>query len=59
MTDTVLSQIVEIRASGVANMLDVTAVQRAAYDNEFYELVCFIEDDRKAYVSFIFTGETS
>jgi hypothetical protein len=25
---------------------------------EFYELVCFIEDDRKAYARFLMTGKT-
>lgn len=58
MTETVREQILAVRANGGANMLDINAVQRIAHDMDFYELVCFIEDDRKAYVNFIFTGET-
>ena len=38
-------------------MLDIPAVQRMAFENGFYELVCFIEEDRAAYVRFILTGE--
>jgi hypothetical protein len=50
-------QIIAIRDEGKTNMLDTRAVQRLAFDQEFYELVCFIESDRKAYAHFIFTGE--
>ena len=38
-------------------MFDLTAVQRAAYDNGFFELVLFIEEHKGDYVHFIFTGE--
>ncbi len=46
-----------IRAEGKTNMLDINTVQRLAFDREFYELVNFIEADRKAYTNFILTGE--
>ena len=57
MNETVFSQIMDIRDSGRVNMLDVPAVQRMAFEMGFYELVCFIEENRVAYVRFILTGE--
>jgi hypothetical protein len=54
--ETIREQIMAIRDEGRANMLDTNAVQRLAYEHDFYELVNFIEDDRKAYSNFIFTG---
>ena len=53
----IFSQIMDICDSGGMNMLDIPAVQRMAFENGFYELVCFIEEDRAAYVRFILTGE--
>ena len=47
-----------VRATGKCNMFSVNEVQRVAYDMDFYELVNFIEDDRKAYSRFILTGKT-
>jgi len=38
-------------------MLDTKAVQRYAHDHNLYELVIFIEENRKAYAAFIFIGE--
>jgi len=32
-------------------------VQRLAYEKEFYELVCFIEETRREYVHFILYGD--
>lgn len=55
-TQTVRDQILKIRESGESNMLLVPAVQRIAFDLGYYELVVFIEDHRKAYVTFIMTG---
>ena len=57
MNETVFSQIMDIRDSGQVNMFDVPGVQRMAFEMGFYELVCFIEEDRAAYVRFILTGE--
>ena len=57
MSDEVFRQIMAIRDTGRVNMFDVPAVQRMAFESGFYELVCFIEEDRAAYVRFILTGE--
>ena len=59
MNEKVVSQIMDIRNSGRVNMFDVPSVQRMAFEMGFYELVCFIEEDRAAYVRFILTGENS
>ena len=57
MNEKIVSQIMDIRNSGRVNMFDVPSVQRMAFEMGFYELVCFIEEDRAAYVRFILTGE--
>ena len=57
MSEKIFSQIMHIRDSGRVNMLDIPAVQRMAFKMEFYELICFIERDRAAYIRFILTGE--
>ena len=57
MNEKVVSQIIDIRDSGRVNMFDVPGVQRMAFEMGFYELVCFIERDRAAYIRFILTGE--
>lgn len=57
ITDTLVEQILEIRASGVINMFDATGVQVEANRREFYELVIFIEEHRAEYGRFILTGE--
>ena len=58
MTDKVRKQILDIRETGLTNMFDVMAVQRIANDMGFYELVLFLEENRKEYAHFILTGET-
>ena len=57
MNEKVFAQILDIRDSGQVNMFDVSSVQRMAFEMGFYELVCFIEEDRAAYVRFILTSE--
>lgn len=57
MNETVFSQIMDIRDFGRVNMFDIPAVQRMAFEMGFYELICFIEEDRAAYVRFILTSE--
>jgi len=57
MNETIFTQIMDIRDSGRVNMFDIPSVQRMAFKMEFYELICFIERDRAAYVHFILTGE--
>jgi hypothetical protein len=57
MKEKIKEQILQIRDSGVTNMLDVNRVQYEANRLEFYELVIFIEENKKEYVHFIMTGE--
>ena len=57
MNEKVVFQIRDIRNSGRVNMFDVPGVQRMAFEMGFYELICFIERDRAAYIRFILTGE--
>jgi hypothetical protein len=55
--DKLREEILTIRDSGYCNMLDTTAVQRAASDLGFHDLVLFIEYDKRSYTNFIFYGE--
>ena len=57
MTETIKDQILAIRDTGLTNMFDVNAVQRLAYERDFYALVVYLEENRKEYVHFIMTGE--
>ena len=57
MSDKIKEQILVIRNTGITNMFDVIAVQRIAFEMGFYELVDFIETDRKAYIDFIIYGK--
>ena len=58
MTEKVKEQILAVRDTGLTNMFDLRAVQRIAYEMDFYELVTFIEEEKGAYVRFILTGGT-
>ena len=57
ITETLVSQIMKIRATGRVNMLSCNEVQRLAFEMDLYELVDFLETDSKAYSRFIMTGE--
>ena len=57
LTEKIKEQIFAVRDSGAANMCNMAAVQRAAFDRGFYELVLFIEENRDAYWDFILTGK--
>lgn len=57
MNDKIKEQILTIRETGLTNMFDVRTVRRIAYEMDFYELVDFLETDRKAYVDFIIYGK--
>ena len=57
MDEKVKEQILAIRDTGLANMFDLSLVQRLAYERDFYELVLYLEEHRKEYVHFILTGE--
>ena len=52
-------EILAVRDSGLVNMLDASGVQKIAFDMGFYELVCFIEDNKGKYAKFIFSGDES
>ena len=57
MDEKVKEQILAIRDTGLTNMFDIPAVQRLAYERDFYELVLYLEDYRKEYVNFILHGD--
>lgn len=57
MTEEIREQIMAIRDSGLTNMFDIKAVQRLAYERDFFDLVMFIEEHKAKYVKFILTGE--
>lgn len=57
MTETIREQILAIRDTGLTNMFDVRTVQRLAFGQDFYELVCYLEEHRKEYVRFIMFGD--
>lgn len=57
MNEKIREQILAIRDTGLTNMLDVYAVQRLAFERDFFELVCYIDDDKAGYVRFIMTGK--
>ena len=57
MDEKVKDQILAIRDTGLTNMFDLPVVQRLAYERDFYELVCWLEDHKKEYVRFILTGK--
>ena len=58
VTDKIREQLMAVRDSGRTNMLDTNTVQIIANEMNFFELVIFIEEHRKEYVHFIFTGES-
>lgn len=57
MPPAVKEQILAVRDTGLTNMFDMTAVQRIAYDMNFYDLICWLEDHKKEYSRFIMFGE--
>lgn len=58
MTEVVRKQIMAVRATGEANMLDISLVQVIANRMGFYELVIYLEEHKREYASFIITGST-
>lgn len=57
ITDKIFEQIMDIRDSGICNMLDTVAVQNEAFKEEFFETVVLIEEHKKEYVRFIMYRE--
>ncbi len=57
ITDKLLEQIKDIRASGKYNMFDLPGIQREAFERDYFELVTFLEESKKDCLNFIFTGQ--
>ena len=57
MDQIIKQQILIIRDTGRTNMFDVNMVQRLAFERDFHELVCWLEDHEIEYVTFIMYGE--
>lgn len=57
ITDRIVEQIMEIRASGESNMFDVKGVQKIAHRRQFYELVVLLEEYPEKYSEFILHGK--
>lgn len=57
MDEKIREQILAVRETALTNMFDIHAVQRIAFDMDFYELVIFIEEHRSEYVNFILHGD--
>ena len=58
MTERIKEQIEAVRQSGETNMLDTRMVQWIASRENYFELVIYLEEHRKEYVNYLFTGET-
>lgn len=58
MTDKIRDLIMSIRNSGATNMMDVTQIQRLAFEQDFHELVIFIQENRGEYIQFILYGDS-
>ena len=57
MNETIITQIMAIRDSGVTNMFDIRRVQQEAARVGYTELVEFLKDHPSEYSAFILTGE--
>lgn len=57
MTKTIREQILKVRDTGLTNMFDTRTVQRIAYESGYYELVLFLEENKKEYANFILYGD--
>ena len=57
MDKKIRDEILDIRSTGLANMLDIPYVQRLAFNRNCFDLVLFIEEHRKEYVHFILYGD--
>jgi hypothetical protein len=57
MDKRVIEQIIAIRDSGLTNMFDSRMVQQIAYEMDFFELVNYIDEHRRAYGLFILNGD--
>ena len=59
IADEIVEQILAVRNTGEANMFDIRAVMKVAYDLELYKLVTFLDDRKNQddYYNFIFNGK--
>ena len=57
MNEKLKNQIIKIAKSGRTNMFLTNEVQVIADEMGFYELVIFIEEQKKEYVNFIIHGD--
>lgn len=57
MDATVRQQILSIRDSGQTNMFDIQTVQWIANQNNYFELVHFIEEHKSEYTRSILQGD--
>ncbi len=55
--DTIFTQIMDIRDSGITNMFDAKAVFELAVAKDYYELADFIFSYTPHYSNFILTGK--
>lgn len=53
----VKKQILKIRDTGLTNMFDIPLVQRLAFENDYFELVVYLEENPEEYVHFILCGD--
>ena len=49
-------QIIKVQQTGRTNMFDTKMVQVIANEMGLYELVCFIEEEKKAYANYVMKG---
>ncbi len=57
ITDIIFQQIMDIRDSGLYNMIDTVGVQREAFERGHHELVILLNEHKKKYVEFIIYGK--
>ena len=57
MTDIILDQIMKIRDTGLVNMCSGYEVQKLAFERDFFELVCYIDEHPREYLQFILHGD--
>ena len=57
LKDRIIDGVKFVQGTGLTNMFDSNMVQRIAFDNNYYELVNFIEEHKKEYGHLILTGE--
>ena len=57
MTDIILDQIMKIRDTGLVNMCSGYEVQKLAFERNYFELVCYIDEHPREYLQFILYGD--